>query len=140
MRPSPHVIAFVGMCLLSGCSGAQGPTCSPVKGRLTYKGKPLAEAMVVFHRIGGDVEGNQKPVASTDSSGAYTLTTFRRNDGAPPGEYAITVELRARQTVGEETVRNGPNLLPPKYAKPGTSGLKYTVVSGENLIPPFDLK
>lgn len=79
-------------------------------------------------------------MAFTDATGTFTLTTHTHNDGAPTGEYAITVELRALTTGGEEPVRNGPNTLPAKYAKPQTSGFKYTVVDGDNQIPPIDVK
>jgi len=132
-------LAALCTCLV-GCSGPKGPVCAPVKGAVTRGGKPLAEAMVVLHRVGGDVEGHQKPMAYTDTSGNFILTTFKHNDGAPPGDYAITVELRALQTIGEETTRTGPNTLPPKYAKPESSGIKYTVVDGDNQIPPIDIK
>lgn len=103
-------------------------------------GKPLAEAVVVFHRIGGDVEGNQKPMAIAKGDGSYDLTTYHSGDGAPPGEYAITIELRALTTGGEEPIRNGRNTLPVKYAKPESSGFKYMVVEGENQVPPFIVK
>jgi hypothetical protein len=133
------VTAFVATCALSGCGGPMGPICAPVKGTVKYKGKPLAEAMVVLHRLGGDIEGNQKPMATTDANGAFTLTTFNQNDGAPPGDYAITIELRAPKMVGEEIVRDGPNLLPPRYAKPESSGVKYTVVEGDNQVPTIEI-
>jgi hypothetical protein len=130
---------FAGL-LLAGCGGGpKAPACAPVQGSVKYKSKPLAEAIVVLHRIGGDVEGNQKPMATTDASGNFTLTTFHQNDGAPPGEYAITVELRAPQMAGEEMTRSGPNLLPPRYARPETSPVKYTVVEGDNVIPVIEI-
>ena len=106
-----------------------------MKGSVTYRGKPLAEATVVFHRVGGDVEGNHKPIGVTDASGNFSLTTFHQNDGAPPGDYQITVEQRALVAGGEEPTRTGPNVLPPKYAKPETSGFKFTVADGENQVP-----
>lgn len=128
-------------CVLAGCSsGKTPPVCHPVHGKVTSKGKPLAEAMVVMHRVGGDVAGNQKPMAIAKSDGTFDLTTYHAGDGAPPGDYAITVELRAITTGGEEPTRNGPNTLPAKYAKPASSGIKYTVVDGDNQIPAIDLK
>jgi hypothetical protein len=132
--------SLIMCCLLVGCGGRRhAPVCVPVNGHITYRSKPLAEAIVVLHRVGGDVEGFQKPTAVTDADGNFTLTTFNLNDGAPPGDYEITVEQRALVTGGEEPVRSGPNVLPPKYAKPANSGLKYTVVDGENTIPPINL-
>lgn len=128
-------------CWFAGCSSSKkAPVCSPVHGTVRSKGKPLAEAVVVLHRIGGDVEGNQKPMGIAKADGSFDLTTYHAGDGAPPDDYAITVELRALTTGGEEPVRNGPNTLPAKYAKPESSGFKYTVVDGENQIPALDVK
>lgn len=140
IREFSILAVLIGLLVFPGCSGSQGPECFPVAGRVSYRGKPVAEAMIVLHRIGGDVEGGQKPLAYTGADGTFNLTTTNHNDGAPLGEYVITVELRALKTVGEETVRSGPNLLPAKYAQSESSGLKYTIVPGENEIPPIDLK
>ena len=79
-------------------------------------------------------------MAIAKADGTFDLTTYHSGDGAPPGEYAITVELRGLVTGGEEPVRTGPNTLPAKYAKPESSALKYTVVEGENEIPTIDIK
>jgi hypothetical protein len=133
------LLAAVALCWSSGCSRSQGPECHPVRGQISYKGKPLAEAMVVLHRRDGDVQGAHKPIAYTTATGGFSMTTANPGDGAPPGEYAITVELRAPQTIGEEDVRNGPNLLPAKYALPASSGLKCVVEQGENEIPAINL-
>ena len=125
---------------LFGCSSQTGPECFPVHGLVSTKGKPLAEAMVTLHPVSGEMAGGQKPLGITKADGTFELTTFKSGDGAPPGEYAISVELRALQTGGEEPTRTGPNTLPAKYAKPATSGLKFTVIAGENQISPIELK
>jgi hypothetical protein len=67
------------------------------------------------------------------------LTTLTANDGAPAGEYAITVELRAPKRVGEELVREGADLLPQRYKNPAESGLSYRVIAGDNVVPPLQL-
>jgi hypothetical protein len=138
-RRSNLLIIFVLLCSVIGCSQSKGPECYPVSGRVTYKGKPLAEATVVLHPLSGHVEGDHKPIAYTAADGAFSLTTFKTGDGAPLGEYAITIELRAPQTIGEEVVRNGPNLLPTKYARPASSGLKWVIQEGENEMPAINL-
>jgi len=130
---------IAALCWLAGCSHSHGPECFPVRGQVSYKGKPLADAMVVLHRVGGDIEGNHKPIAYTSATGSFVVSTMRPGDGAPSGEYAITIELRAPQTIGEEVVRNGPNLLPAKYAVPASSNLKFVVERGENEIPAINL-
>jgi hypothetical protein len=69
------------------------------------------------------------------------LTTVEAGDGALPGEYAITVELRDLRAVGEETVRDGLNLLPPQYADPGSTPLRFTVAAApDNEVPPIQLE
>jgi hypothetical protein len=102
-------------------------------------GKPLAEAMIVFHPAAA-TPGAAQPIAYSGPQGQFVLTTRDQNDGAIAGEYAITVELRAPRLVGDETIRDGKNVLPVKYARPETSGLRYTVVEGENTVPPIELK
>ena len=72
-----------------------------------------------------------------DAQGRFELTTYDARDGAPAGQYAITVELRQPQQRGEEMVRDGPNVLPPKYADASRSPLRYTVVEGRNEVPPL---
>ncbi|MBI2825173.1 MAG: hypothetical protein HYX69_10850 [Planctomycetia bacterium] len=99
--------------------------------------EPVAEAMVVFHPLSSSAEAPQKPLAYTDAEGQFALTTDKPNDGAPEGEYAITVELRAPRQIGEETVRDGPSQLPAKYARPETTPLRYRVVPGMNDVPPL---
>jgi hypothetical protein len=109
--------------LVSGCGqGAEtGPVCYPVRGEVLFRDAPVAEAMVVFHPLDATAPAVQRPLGITDAEGRFSLTTFRTNDGAPAGRYAITVERRELVADGDEMVRNGRNLLPPKYASPRTS-------------------
>lgn len=125
--------------LYLGCSGSEGPRCYPVRGQVLYRGQPLAEAMVVFHPVEVVASATPKPIAYTDAQGHFQLTTWQTHDGAPLGEYAITVELREARLIGEEMTRDGRNLLPPPYADPKQTPLRYTVVEGDNAVPPLQL-
>ncbi len=120
--------------LISGCGERPVPTY-PVVGQVFYRGQPLAEAQVVFHCVDDSKQTANRPMAFTDSNGHFALTTMKPGDGAPPGEYAITVELRERVTIGEEPVRNGLSLLPERYRTPEKSGLRFRVEKGENQVP-----
>jgi hypothetical protein len=100
-------------------------------------GKPLAEAVVVFHPLDNRPRTTALPIGTCDAQGRFRLTTLRTDDGAPAGTYAITVELREPQQRGEEMVRDGKNLLPAKFSKPDTSPLRYEVIAGENEVPPL---
>jgi hypothetical protein len=137
-RTSLAIHLAAGLAVLAaGCSGNNQPTCYPVRGQVLRDGAPLAEALVAFHPLDQRAQVTPKPVAYCDEQGRFHLMTFRSGDGAPAGRYAITVELRAPRQVGEELVRDGENLLPPRLANPTTSKLEYEVVEGENEVPPL---
>jgi len=124
-----------------GC-GDHAPdlNCQPVRGQVMVDGKPVAEAYVVFHPTTPIADWNAKPRASTDADGRFTLTTDKASDGAPPGAYQVTVELRGQRQVGEELVRDGAQLLPERYRQPEKSGIQVTIVEGANELPRFELK
>src|SRR5262245_40432993 len=80
----------------AGC-GPGKPPAVPVKGKVTFrKATAPGGALVVFHpkhpafekRVGG------KPFARVKEDGTFTLTTFQPDDGAPEGEYGVTVDWR----------------------------------------------
>jgi hypothetical protein len=123
-----------------GCGSADEIACAPVRGQVLLGGKPLAEAMVVFHPLDQPPLKAPQPVAYSDGDGRFALTTLKTGDGAPAGRYAVTIELRAARLVGEELVRDGRNLLPPQYGNPQRSPLKCVVVVGDNEIPPINIE
>ena len=126
--------------LLSGCGGETGPRCHPVEGKVLYQNQPLAEGMVVFHPLANPSESYPQPIGTTDAAGRFVLTTFKSGDGAPAGEYAITIELREPRQIGEDVVREGPNLLPPKYASLKETPLRHKVVAGKNSVPEIKVE
>ena len=140
MRSVPTWLFAASMlAVVVGCGGTAGPACQPVRGEVRWNGQPLAEAQVIFHPQFVAAENFPKPIGQTDAQGSFRLSTFQADDGAPAGEYLITVELRDLRQVGEETVRDGPNLLPPRFARPQESGLRFTVLDGENVVPPLEI-
>jgi hypothetical protein len=51
----------------------------------------MAGGLVILHPL-ADVElGNAKPHALADENGRFKIYTYRTDDGAPAGEYAVTV-------------------------------------------------
>lgn len=124
--------------LVVGCSGGGGPKRPPthaVKGTVTLDGQPLAGALVSFMPAAGQQPAN----GTTDATGAYSLTSFTRGDGAMEGEYRIVVTkfppAAAGATEGEYVPPTGElkppqNELPARYAAPETSGFTATVTRG----------
>jgi len=140
MRILSRVISW-GLLLtvaLAGCGKRDVPT-HPVRGQVHYRGQPVAEARIAFHCVDQSPQAANQPIAITDAQGRFTLTTMKQGDGAPLGEYAITIELRDLITVGEEQVRDGRSLLPERYRTPEKSGLRFRVGKGENEVPRIDI-
>src|SRR5262245_51816518 len=113
--------------------------CHPVSGFVYFEGTPAAGATVVFHWKPPD---GKKLVRAGDalveSDGSYALSTYTAGDGAPVGEYLVTVVVGRGGYVDEDSDPVA-NQLPARYAKPETSGLTATVKSGKNELT-FELK
>ncbi len=119
-----------------GCGSGESRTPThTVRGKLTDGSKPVAHAQIVFHPVGGSAE-TPKPRGRTDEKGEFTLTTYDGHDGAPAGQYKVSVELW--KTTSAEA---GPaNQLPAKFSDPEKSGLTASVNVGPNDLQPFVVK
>jgi hypothetical protein len=104
---------------------------TPVKGKVTYQGKPLAGAIVTFHPLSKD-PGFVRADALTNAEGTFQLSTYKANDGAIPGEFAVTVELRKPLFTPEG--KAGPNQLPTQFASADKTPLRVTVKREEATI------
>lgn len=126
--------------LLAGCEKAQVfPPVYPVQGKVAYDGRPTPGAFVVFHPKGNSDKNAPRPSGYVDKDGVFHLTTFKSQDGAPPGEYVVTVELRQIVKKGDD-VELGPNELPTQYSAPNTSTLVAKVAEAPSNDVPLDLK
>jgi hypothetical protein len=130
---------LTGLTLLgTACNNepAQLPVYS-VRGKVLFKGKPITPATLVFHPQGGSRV--YRPVGKTKPNGTFELTTYSENDGAPAGEYVITVTWMPAVPKPNGESEPGPNLLPERYGKPDSSGLRAKIVAGDNELPTFEL-
>ena len=134
-RTATAGVALLLLLLAVGCSQEQAPPVPtfPVTGQVTFGGKPAVGAVVVFHPKSGSTEF-PFPHGQADNDGKFQVTTFAKADGAPAGEYVITVELHSFQQQQDDYVL-GPNLVPPKYATAATSDLVARVAEGPNEVP-----
>jgi hypothetical protein len=124
--------------ILPGCGGS-GPKPQPVHGQILVDGQPVRGAAVTFHPVGSTE--SLRPSAQTDEQGLFSLTSFANGDGAPAGEYSVTVtlyrvDITRQQAEGDATTVN---VLPPRYANPTGSQLKAVVSKGKNDLSPFEL-
>lgn len=71
----------------------------------------------------------------TDENGQFTITTWNAGDGAPAGNYTVTISWKAVVVKGEEKVRSGRQLLSVENTDPLRSLWKCVVKEGAN--PPL---
>jgi hypothetical protein len=112
------LVVSLAVCLaaLSGCGG---PAMAPVKGKVTWKGKPVREAAITFSPVGksaDETEPGKPGTGFTDEEGNYVLSTFKVRDGALIGSHRVTVMLDdtnkarcKRLTHTQREVKSGPN-------------------------------
>lgn len=113
--------------VIAGCSGG-GDTKAVVSGKVTYKGKELPIGTVSFYdekdqlmSSGGLANGKYRVEKLTAGAAKITVTTPppSKDEKAPPKDAGLA----------------GPAFtvvpIPPAYGNVKTSGLTYTVTSGE---------
>jgi hypothetical protein len=150
----PSVLVATGLLaggLLSGCSssGPPRPKAIKAKGKVLYKGVPVAGASVAF--LG---DGNSVPaLGRTDANGQFELTTSESGDGAVPGMHKVTVSksvppkssaapatgIASMEAAADAAKKRGDqeappdsgamSLLPEKYAQASTSDLSFEVTT-----------
>lgn len=130
-------VGLLGLAL-AGCGGGDRVPVYPVDGKVAFKGEAPNGALIVFHPAKESGEGTLRPSAQVKSDGSFRLTTYDGNDGAPAGDYSVTIQWYKLVTKGKD-VHAGPNVIPPRYGKPETSPLKVTIGESPNDLRPFEI-
>jgi hypothetical protein len=138
-RPWFLAWGFAAVALfLSSCGDAGRRTVYPAYGRVLFEGQPVPNAQVILHPLTSDDKDHPvRPTGRVGADGSVTLTTYTAGDGAPEGEYAVTVDLRRRPPDAEGDVTQ--SVLPARYLKPETSPLRVQIKKGTNELAPFEL-
>lgn len=142
-RQIPHTPAIarclaLAFCVLfAGCGGDDWEVATyPAQGRILINGEPPAGAVLELHAVGDEPDvRNSRPWAIVQDNGSFTLTTYESGDGAPAGEYAVTV--RWPPDVAQPSLADR---LGGAYATVERSPSKVTISRGENLIPPIEIE
>jgi hypothetical protein len=125
------ISAAWGVLLLTGCGGGDGPEIYPIRGEVTYNGKPVGQGIVTYTPatpgVGRAANGPLK------ADGTFVMTTFKRDDGVVRGTYNIIIHSYEEDSGAPQTredieaqgsrVPKMKSLVPEKYAAPETSGL-----------------
>ena len=137
-RLLPLLVAMLALPCASCGKGGRKPVY-PVEGKVLV-GKdrqPAAGALVIFHPADSSDEDPNKPRAHVGDDGSFTLTTYTQNDGAPAGEYVVTVAWPEPRKTPFDPV--GPDRLGGRYGDPKTSKLRVTVEAKPNALEPIEL-
>jgi len=130
------------LVLSSGCGGSRKPweNVYPAAGQVKFAGRPIGGAQLTFYPKDKSVPATIRPTATTEVDGSFEVGTFGTDDGAPAGEYDVTVTWRP--LIGEGSALSpGPNQLPARYSNPESSQLKVVVERGadKTILPALEL-
>ena len=144
-RGVPAVCILALAALNAGCGKDGQQPVYPVTGEVLFDGKPTPHAQVVLHPMNGTGIGEAiRPRGRVDTQGRFTLSTYSDGDGAPAGDYAVTVEwwLSPASTSKRAGAEDLPpvNHLPKRYGAVQTSGLRVRIEPGSNELPTIRLK
>ena len=127
---------IVAAFLPSACSRSTRKPVFPARGQVLIDGKPAVGATVFFYPVESDPEAIA-PYGVVDTNGTFTLTTYLTFDGAPAGEYVVTIRAPGPPRRGED--EQGPDRLKGRYNDPKTSKLRATIEKKPNELEPFQL-
>ena len=122
-------------------SGPSRPVAvHPVKGKAVMEGSPMAGAHLVLYP-GPD---SKIPVGITSrgtvaDDGTFELSTFDHKDGAPTGEFVVTVVWSKPVIVDGET-QSGPSLVSTVYSKPDSSPLRIKITADAKELAPIEVQ
>jgi hypothetical protein len=137
-RPLAAVICCVLAGLCSACGASHKPVY-PVHGEVRVNGQAPVHAQVGFFPVNDAGPDVVRPIGQVDEQGQFTLTSYAKGDGAPEGEYRVTVAwyLASRRPNDDSPPLN---YLPASYARPDSTPLHAVVSKGGVQLQPFELK
>jgi len=136
--------------LAAGCGSSDNVTVYPVKGKITFNGKPLVGTGAISLIPTGNQAGAAAGGEITED-GTYELTTYKPGDGSMPGEFRVVIHQVVFQEGAntEDGAATGSAAAPPPvpeadripeiYSHPKNSPLTMKVEAKPNEIN-LDLK
>ena len=123
--------------IVAGCGGKTEtrPPTFPVSGKVVSKGQPVDGATLMFHPASPTLK--QFPgYAKTDKDGSFKVSTFDAGDGAPEGDYSVTITWL---TVVPEDGGYGDDRYQGKFNNPATTPFKAKVSKPSTELAPFEV-
>lgn len=143
-RIGVQLTVALGLLTIVSCGG--GPEFHkvyPVKGKILVNNQPAADCLIYLNKTFDDPSPRRvSPYAVTDANGNFAITSYVTGDGAPEGEYVVTVEWRERSGVLGNNY-DGMDRLDGAYAKVDQNkskpGFVVKVARAPLELPPFEL-
>ena len=133
-------ISCLLLVLMTSCTGkeSENPPTYKVVGKVTYQGKPVSDATLIFKKL----DQSRGAVGETDSDGQFRLTTYSLDDGAPSGDYQVSIMCyeKPKLNASEAEMYHLKNKLPAKFEDPKKSGLTAKVAENNQNVVNFELK
>jgi hypothetical protein len=127
----------LSVCLLaSSCAPKEAPNTKPtipVKGEVYVDGKPAGALSIVIENVQGDTTTPSGSAALTKDDGTFQVSTYKQDDGAPEGEYALAFSWRQYSMLKRSYT--GPDKLNDRYKEAKKSKVRFKVEKGK----PVDL-
>lgn len=135
------VVALFSSPTFCGCSGSSQnwEKTHAASGVVTLKGRPISDAQLYFFPQDVQLPETVRPKAQSSEGGKFEVWTYAQGDGAPAGNYKVTV-VRNAVVVSQNTIVAKTNDLPGKYSTVDTSDIVVAIAAGQNELPPIDLK
>jgi hypothetical protein len=130
--------------LIVGCGQADDGKVQrvPVNGTLLVKSVPAVGARIVFYPKDEALRGTGMPTpgGTTEEDGSFSLTSYEPGDGAPVGDYVVTVVWREEIPEGKSLDTFQPkDRLNGRYASPDKSALSVSIPEGGGTLPPIQI-
>ena len=125
--------AIVAACAIVGCGRSNRRTVYPVTATVTFQGKPVADAELVF--IHTDASEALRLIAQTDASGVCKPIMLE-GEGLPQGTYRVIVQAKSLFDPKNLDAPRPPRLkrpdIPVKYTTEKATPLTCDVEEKEN--------
>ena len=138
MQLRKSTVLLISM-VISGCgssSNESGVVTVPAKGKILVDSKSFAGLKIQLKpKFEWKSDKVPYPRAVTDDKGEFVLETFQPGDGAPTGDYEVSITSPTNEGLGKISDPIG-----SRYADSSKSGLTVKIGDSEAKIPDFQLK
>jgi hypothetical protein len=137
------------LCLLLAMAAILPASCGrrtdrkplfPVTGKLVDGDKPAEKAVMFFQPLDGSGSGRLLPVGKVAADGSFRVSTYMADDGAPVGEYAVTVVWPKIPKGAPADEVEGPDQLKGRCSNPKVSPWHFRVEEKANNLGTLDLQ